>query len=94
MGKYQAVKIMEENDIPLAFKVGVKTDLYKELKGKLHTRVIDDLELRRELAIMHKIQETRGEDINEKINNFVEDCKSASVKKAALTDYYKMKHKH
>ena len=73
----------------LNFTMEVGDETLHSIKENIPRKLYDEIETRRELAIMHEVMSAKGYDIDEKIHNTLK-----SWEKECDYDRYKFKYRH
>lgn len=78
----------------IKFKIKVKDEDFQSLKGKIPNKLFDEMEMRRELAIMNEVREAKGNNILEKIGNTLDAWEKENNTVKTNNMRYKLKYKH
>lgn len=79
----------------LNFTMEVNDNELQIVKDKLPKKLYDNLEMRRELTIMHEVMSSKGNDIYEKIGNTLERWDNENKTQPICSDTrYKLIHRY
>ena len=78
----------------IKFKIKVKDEDFQSLKGKIPNKLFDEMEMRRELAIMNEVRKAKGNNILEKIGNTLDAWEKENNTVKINSMRYKLKYKY
>jgi hypothetical protein len=70
--------------------ITISANDYDKVKAVLPAKEFDNLEIKRELAVMHEVIKHPGNTMIEKVDNTIEDWSKGQV----LCDRYKLKYRY
>ena len=85
---------MEKNTThTVNFSIKIGDQLWHEAKDKLPDGIYQDIETKRELAIMHEIMNSEGKTLDEKIDNTLDKWYNEEGQ-TTVYERYKLKYKY
>ena len=83
----------DPKDHAVNITLNVSANDYSTLKGSLSPDMLDKIELRRELAVMHEVANAEGGNIYQRIDNTIDKWSKESNKKLIKLERYKLKYR-